>query len=63
MVGSRERLAVLYARSAPVAELRAGKAAEFARLRELLAAQGVAPAGELNNARLAAVATIAACRR
>jgi predicted aminopeptidase len=61
MVASRERLAVFYARSAPAPELRAGKAAEFARLRELLAAQGMAPAGELNNARLAAVATYHRC--
>ena len=61
MVASRERLEALYARPAPAAELRAGKAAEFARLRDLLAAQGMAPAGELNNARLAAVATYHRC--
>ena len=61
MVASRARLAVLYARSAPALELRAGKAAEFTRLRELLAAQGLASVGELNNARLAAVATYHRC--
>ncbi len=61
MIASRERLAALYARAAPAPELRAGKAAEFAQLRESLAAAGMAPAGELNNARLAAVATYERC--
>ena len=48
--------------SAPDAEAaRAQKAAEFARLREALAAGGHPATGELNNARLVAVATYERC--
>ncbi len=41
--------------------MRAAKATEFAGLRDSLSALGVDPAGELNNARLAAVATYHRC--
>jgi predicted aminopeptidase len=61
MVASRDRLAGLYASGQPADALRAAKAAEFASLRESLAAAGLAANGELNNARLAAVATYQRC--
>lgn len=61
MVESRERLAALYAGGADPATLRATKAEEFQRLREALAALGLANAGDINNARLAAVATYQRC--
>jgi predicted aminopeptidase len=61
METSRARLATLYGSAAPIDEKRAGKAAEFASLRAALAARGVESTGQLNNARLAAVATYHRC--
>jgi len=61
MVASRARLAAIYAREAPDEQKRADKAAELARLRESLAAAGLPPNGDLNNARLTAVATYQRC--
>lgn len=61
MVDSRERLAALYASGAAEEGLRAGKAAELARLRDSLAADGLAVNGDLNNARLSAVAAYQRC--
>ncbi|MGE0466177.1 MAG: aminopeptidase [Steroidobacteraceae bacterium] len=61
MVQTRERLAALYASGAADAELRAGKAAELARLHDALKADGLSVNGDLNNARLAAVATYQRC--
>lgn len=61
MVESRDRLAALYASDAAEDELRSGKAAELARLSGSLKADGLAVNGELNNARLAAVATYQRC--
>ena len=61
MVDSRGRLAVLYESGAAETELRAGKAAELARLGESLKSDGLAVNGDLNNARLAAVATYQRC--
>ncbi len=61
MVASRARLAGLYASGQPADALRGAKAAEFARLRESLAAAGLAADGEFNNARLVAVATYQRC--
>jgi len=61
MVASRERLAALYATAAPPDQIRTEKAAELGRLRDALAGQGMTPVGELNNARLAAVATYHRC--
>jgi predicted aminopeptidase len=45
----------------PVDQMRTEKAAELARLRDSLMSLGIPPAGELNNARLAAVATYHRC--
>ena len=42
-------------------EMRAAKTAELARLRDSLTALGLTSAGDLNNARLAAVATYHRC--
>ena len=61
MIAGRERLAAIYGRQLPVAEMRIAKAAELDQLRQLLAAEGPGPEGELNNARLAAVATYHRC--
>ncbi|MGH8130813.1 MAG: aminopeptidase [Steroidobacteraceae bacterium] len=61
MVASRRRLAALYASGVPEAAMRVGKAAEFARLRETLAAGGFSTAGDFNNARLVAVTTYERC--
>lgn len=61
MVQSRERLAALYASGATEEGLRAGKAAELARLAESLKSDSLAVDGDLNNARLAAVATYQRC--
>ncbi len=61
MVATRERLAKLYESGAPAEEMRSAKAAELARLRESLSALGLTTAGDLNNARLAAVATYHRC--
>lgn len=61
MVETRERLATLYASGAAEHDLRAGKAAELARLSESLKSDGLALNGDLNNARLAAVATYQRC--
>jgi len=61
MVDSRARLAAIYAGDATDAMKRQAKAAEFVRLREALAATGLARAGELNNARLAAAAAYHRC--
>lgn len=61
MVETRARLATLYASGAAEDELRAGKTAELARLSESLKSDGLALNGDLNNARLAAVATYQRC--
>jgi predicted aminopeptidase len=61
MVGSRRRLAALYASDIPEEAMRKEKAAEFARLRESLAAGGQLSGGEFNNARLVALATYERC--
>ena len=61
MVETRARLAALYASGAAEEQLRAGKAAELARLGEALKADGLPVNGDLNNARLAAVATYQRC--
>jgi predicted aminopeptidase len=61
MIASRARLAAIYAGSASHDEKRVAKIAEFTRLREALAAIGLPRAGELNNARLAAVAAYHRC--
>jgi predicted aminopeptidase len=61
MVGSRRRLAALYASGIPEEAMRKEKAAEFARLRESLAAGGQPSGGEFNNARLVALATYERC--
>ncbi len=61
MAAARGHLAAVYRSDAPAGEMRAAKAAELARLRESLAARGLSAAGELNNARLAAVATYHRC--
>jgi predicted aminopeptidase len=61
MVDSRGRLASLYASGAAEEGLRAGKAAELARLAQSLKSDGLAISGDLNNARLAAVATYQRC--
>jgi predicted aminopeptidase len=61
MVGTRRRLAGIYASDMPEAEMRAAKQAELERLREALAAGGHFAAGEFNNARLVAVATYERC--
>jgi predicted aminopeptidase len=61
MVETRARLAMLYTSGAAEHELRAAKAAELARLAESLKSEGLAVNGDLNNARLAAVATYQRC--
>lgn len=61
MVETRARLATLYASGAAEDDLRAGKTAELARLAESLKSGGLAVNGDLNNARLAAVATYQRC--
>ncbi len=61
MVASRKRLAAIYASGKAPDELRAGKAAELAGLRAVLAAEGLKDAEGLNNARLTAVATYHRC--
>jgi predicted aminopeptidase len=61
MVETRASLATLYASGVAEVELRAGKAAELARLRDSLASDGLSVNGDLNNARLAAVATYQRC--
>ena len=61
MIESRARLATLYGSGAAEDELHAGKAAELARLSESLKADGFTVNGDLNNARLAAVATYQRC--
>jgi predicted aminopeptidase len=61
MVATRTRLASIYASSSPTEEMRGAKTAELTRLRESLTALGLDSAGDLNNARLAAVATYHRC--
>ena len=61
MIATRNKLATLYSTNAPSDEMRAAKTAELERLRDAMAALGVKTAGELNNARLAAVATYQRC--
>jgi predicted aminopeptidase len=61
MVATRRRLVALYAGKPAPAEMRAEKAAEFARLREALKAGGHPASGEFNNARLVAVTTYERC--
>lgn len=61
MVESRARLAALYASGTAEEQIRAGKTAELAHLRESLKADGLPVDGEFNNARLAAVATYQRC--
>jgi len=61
MVASRDRLAVIYKDNSGTEEMRTAKTAELARLRDSLTALGLTSAGNLNNARLAAVATYHRC--
>jgi predicted aminopeptidase len=61
MVESRRSLAALYEQPLAPEAMRAQKAAEFARLREALAAGGQPATGDFNNARLVAVATYERC--
>jgi predicted aminopeptidase len=61
MVESRNRLVGIYAGAPDADAARAHKAAEFARLAGALAAGGHPATGELNNARLVAVATYERC--
>ncbi|HEX9706800.1 MAG TPA: aminopeptidase [Steroidobacteraceae bacterium] len=61
MVASRGRLDTLYESGIAEAAMREAKAAEFARLRETLAAGGHPTFGDFNNARLVAVATYERC--
>jgi predicted aminopeptidase len=61
MVGTRDRLATIYASGEPTEQMRSAKSAELARLRDSLTALGLTSAGDLNNARLAAVATYQRC--
>jgi predicted aminopeptidase len=61
MVGTRERLAALYAKKLAPEEMRADKVAEFAPLGASLKAAGHPASGEFNNARLVAVATYERC--
>jgi predicted aminopeptidase len=61
MVETRRRLAALYAKPLAPDEMRAEKAAEFARLRGALNAGGHPAHGDFNNARLVAVATYERC--
>ena len=61
MVDARNRLADITARTPDAAAARAQKSAELARLAEALTAGGQPAPGELNNARLIAVATYERC--
>ncbi len=61
MVESRRRLAALYQQPLAPEPKRVQKTAEFARLREALAAGGDPATGDFNNARLVAVATYERC--
>jgi predicted aminopeptidase len=61
MVEARHRLAGIYAHAPDAAAARAQKAVEFSRLAGALAAGGPPVTGELNNARLIAVATYERC--
>jgi len=61
MVETRGRLAALYREGATPERMRAGKAAEFDRLRAELTGEGTPPAGALNNARLVAVSAYHRC--
>jgi predicted aminopeptidase len=61
MVEARRNLAALYASNLAAEQAREQKAAEFARLRAALAAGGHSATGDLNNARLVAVATYERC--
>jgi len=61
LVAARARLVALYAQPLEPGAMRAEKAAEFARLREALAAAGHPANGDYNNARLVAVATYERC--
>jgi predicted aminopeptidase len=61
MVATRDRLAKLYRTGIAEDAMREAKAAEFAQLRESLAAGGFSTAGDFNNARLIAVATYERC--
>ena len=61
MAATRARLATLYASAVPADQMLAGKTAELSRLREAMSALGLKTIGDLNNARLAAVATYHHC--
>ncbi len=61
MVATRDRLAELYRIDRPEDAMREAKAAEFAQLRESLAAGGFPASGDFNNARLIAIATYERC--
>jgi len=61
MVETRDRLATIYASGEPTEEMRTDKTAELAGLRDSLTALGLTSTGDLNNARLAAVATYHRC--
>ena len=61
LVESRRSLAALYQQPLAPEVMRAQKAAEFARLRAALAADGHPATGDFNNARLVAVATYERC--
>jgi predicted aminopeptidase len=61
MIDARRRLDALYGEELELDAMRKGKVAEFARLRESLAAGGHPASGEFNNARLVAVATYERC--
>ena len=61
MVEARRRLAALYGEKLDPAITRERKAAEFAQLRDSLAAGGRPVSGDFNNARLVAVATYERC--
>jgi predicted aminopeptidase len=61
MVKTRDQLATIYASGEPTEQMRTAKSAELARLRDSMSALGLTSAGDLNNARLAAVATYHRC--
>jgi predicted aminopeptidase len=61
MVETRDQLATIYASGEPTEQMRTAKSAELTRLRDSLTALGLTSAGDLNNARLAAVATYHRC--
>jgi predicted aminopeptidase len=61
MVATRDRLAALYESGVPADEMRTAKAVELSHLRDSISALGVPSIGNLNNARLAAVATYYRC--